>query len=180
MHGIIFKELKDYVEKNVGGGAWEKLMVEAGLGRKIFLPTQAYADEDIVKLVTAASKATGSPAGDILHSFGEYITPQLIKLFGALIKPDWKTLDLLEHTENTIHRVVRLQTPGAAPPKLVAERVSDDEVVIRYTSERRMCSLAKGIISGVANHYGDDITVEEPSCMLQGASECRISVRRSA
>src|SRR5437867_2902721 len=32
-------------------------------------------------------------------------------------------------------------------------------------SERRMCGVAKGIIRGVAAHYGEQVEVEEESCM---------------
>jgi predicted hydrocarbon binding protein len=37
--------------------------------------------------------------------------------------------------------------------------------------------VAKGIIRGIATHFGDEIVLEEPQCMLKGAAKCRISVR---
>ena len=61
MHGMIFAELKKYVDAKVGGNAWNKLLADAGLGPRIYLALQAYPDEEVVKIVTAASAATGLP-----------------------------------------------------------------------------------------------------------------------
>jgi hypothetical protein len=74
----------------------------------------------LVALVVAATKATGLKADAILEDFGEFIAPDLISMFRASIKPEWRTLELLEHTEETIHKAVRLRNPGATPPELVA------------------------------------------------------------
>lgn len=93
------------------------------------------------------------------------------------MKPEWRTLDFLEQTEDTIHRVVRFRNPGAMPPELAVKRTGDHEVVILYTSQRKMCSVAKGIIRGVAKHYGDPIEIDESHCMLKGHPQCTIEVR---
>jgi hypothetical protein len=51
-------------------------------------------------------------------------------MYKHLIKPEWRTLGLLEHTEETIHHVVRLNKKGADPPALKCTRRDRDEVVI--------------------------------------------------
>ena len=66
---------------------------------------------------------------------------------------------------------------AAKPPEIRCERLSPDEVVVRYASGRRMCGVARGIARGVADHYGDRVEIAEPSCMLRGDAECRIHVR---
>jgi predicted hydrocarbon binding protein len=93
------------------------------------------------------------------------------------VKKGWKTLDLLEHTERAIHTVVRRQTPGADPPRLSCVRSSPDEAVVIYTSSRRMCPVAKGIIQGVAAHFQERIRITEAECMLKGDPHCTMSVR---
>lgn len=178
MHGIIFAELKKYVDHKLGGEAWHSLLREAGMEGRLFLPVHEYPDAEAVTLVKAASRITGLPADAILQDFGEFITPDLLKMYGALLDKSWKTLDVIEHTEETIHRVVRSRNPGARPPQLRCERASDYEVVIVYTSARRMCGVAKGIVRGLAKHFGETVALEESSCMHQGARECRISVMR--
>ena len=79
--------------------------------------------------------------------------------------------------ENVIHGVIRRQDPNAKPPRLVCTRVSDSEVRIAYASPRKLCSVAKGIIAGLADLYGERMAVEETSCMQQGAAACSITVR---
>ena len=177
MHGVIFSELRKYVNDRLGASAWDKLLVEAGFAGRIFLPVKTYPDADAVALVSTAVRITGRSADALLEDFGAYIAPDLLKMYGHLLDQSWKTLDVIEHTEETIHKVVRARTPGAAPPELSCARPSKDEVVITYSSPRRMCAIAKGIARGLATHYGDSVRVSESTCMLKDDPQCLISVR---
>ena len=118
MHGIIFSELKKYVDSKLGGNAWNSLLTESGIGFKTYLGNKKYPDEEAVALVSTASRITGKPAGALLEDFGEFIVPDLMTVYGALIKPNWKTLDLIENTESVIHTTIRFQSPEAEPPQL--------------------------------------------------------------
>lgn len=177
MHGIIFAELQKYADARHGSGTWGKLLKEAGLGTKLYTPFQSYPDEEIMAIVTAASRVTLKSPTVILEDFGDFIVPDLISLYRALVKPEWRTLELLENAEGTIHRVVRSTSSGAKPPEIRCTRVRDNEIVMVYTSARRMCAIAKGIARGVARHYGDRISLIDTSCMLRGGTQCTISVR---
>jgi predicted hydrocarbon binding protein len=180
VHGVILSELQKYVEARHGAHVWPALLRDAGLGTKLYSPFQAYPDAEVAAIVGAASKATGKPVGIILEDFGEFIAPDLIALYRALIKPEWRTLDLLEHTESTIHRVVRSRSPDARPPELKVARIRENEVAISYTSPRKLCAVAKGIVRGVARHFGERISLIDIACMQRGAPQCTISVRTLA
>ncbi len=95
----------------------------------------------------------------------------------SLLRKEWSTLDILEHTEETIHRVVRSQNPGADPPQLRCTRVGPEEVVISYASPRKMCGVAKGITRGIAKRRAENVAISESVCMLRGGPTCEISVR---
>jgi predicted hydrocarbon binding protein len=178
MHGIIFAELKKYVQARHGDDAWKALLQGAGLpATSLYLAIREYPDGDAAAIVGAASAATGVPAGEILEDFGRFIAPNLLAMYRALVKPEWRTLEFLENTEETIHRVVLIKDKAAKPPEIHCERVSPAEVVIRYSSQRKMCAVARGIARGVADHYGERVEIGEPSCMLRGDAECRIHVR---
>jgi hypothetical protein len=129
-------------------------------------------------IVAAASKKTGLEADAILQDFGEFIVPDLVRLYRHIIDPEWKTLDLIEHTEQTIHRAVRRDHPAASLPQLKCVRKAPDEVIIHYGSRRRMCGVAKGIVRGLAREYGEKVSLSEPTCMLKGGAECQIVVKR--
>ncbi len=176
MHGLIFVELKSFVVGKYGPEAWNAILDKAGLAGRAYLPNVVYPDADAIAIVTAASAATGLPANAILEAFGEFIAPHLIALYRAQLHPAWRTLDVLEHTEETIHRLVRLRDPGAAPPRLTARRTSPSEVVIAYESARRMCAVAIGIARGIATSFGERVDVTEPACMIKGDPRCEIII----
>jgi Haem-NO-binding len=177
MHGMVFSELKRYIDKKHGGDTWTRLLEKAGIGSKTYSGLQEYPDGEAVGIISAASALAGKPIPTLLEDFGEFIAPTLIRVYGALIKPGWRTLDLIENTERTIHTVVRVKNPGAKPPELVCARPTKDEVIITYSSARKMCSLAKGIASGVAKHYNERIALSEPACMHRGSPACKISIK---
>jgi len=177
MHGIIFNELKKYANASFGEKTWDALLAAAGLEGSVYLASRSYPDEEVTALVSAASKATGQPVQQLLEEFGVFIAPDLLNMFRSLIRNEWRTLDVLERTEETIHKIVRLQYADAAPPYLQATRIDPGHVRIVYTSPRRLCSVAKGIARGIAAHYKEPITIREEQCMLRGAVDCQISVR---
>jgi predicted hydrocarbon binding protein len=84
---------------------------------------------------------------------------------------------VIEKTEETIHHVVRVQTPGAKPPVLHTIRRSEDEVVLIYSSPRKLCALAIGIARGVAKHFNETIEITQTKCMHTGAPHCEIIFR---
>ncbi|MBI4710274.1 MAG: heme NO-binding domain-containing protein [Nitrospirae bacterium] len=177
MHGIIFLELQKYVVGMLGNDAWNQLMNKAGVKQKIYLCSEVYPDQEILALVAALSKSTGESAPALLEDFGKFIVPALFKMYRVLIKPEWKTLDVIEHAEETIHKVVRIKNPGALPPALKCTRTGPGEIVINYKSPRRLCSLAKGIAQGLAAHFNERISINEKTCMLKNADSCSISIK---
>lgn len=179
MHGFVYTELKDYVVAKLGADAWSSLLVEAGLKGKAYVNYAEYPDAEAVQLVTAASKATGLAPDVILEDFGAFLAPHLFGAYRPLIDPAWKTLEFLENAEGTIHRVVRARNAHARPPVLRCRRVSPTQVVVVYSSPRKLCAVARGIVRGLAQHYGEDVTVTEPVCMAQGQPQCQIEVRRN-
>ena len=67
-----------------------------------------------------------------------------------------------------MHKAVRHAYNEATPPVLSAKRLNEDSVEITYTSERKLCHLAKGLTEGVVHHYGSAHTVRMLKCMSHG------------
>jgi hypothetical protein len=172
MHGIIHLELRNFVVQHHGEAAWRALTDAAGLSDEIYTPLRSYPDEQIVKLVGAAVQLTGADPVALLESFGEFLVPRYLVLYGKLLKPEWRTLEVLEHAENTIHRVVRMREPGALPPRLQAQRVSPTAVRMTYDSPRKLCGVARGIARGIAAHFDEQLSISEEHCMHRGDREC--------
>jgi len=175
LHGLIHAQLEEFVEASYGADAWKTVLREAGLDGKLYLPNANYADHEAAAILSAASKLTDTPADSLLESFGEFLAPTLLASYRHLIQPSWKTLDLLLHTEETIHKVVRLRESAPQPPRLDFQRVGPNTLTFNYNSPRRMSALAKGIIKGVAKHYGERVEIEENSS-TNGRSEMTITI----
>jgi predicted hydrocarbon binding protein len=178
MHGIIFSALKKYVRTKLGDEAWTNLRTAAGVGDRIYLPVQTYPDTEIDSLIDTVATLSGITIPQLLEDFGRSMVPDFLKVYRPLIEPDWKTLDLLEHVETKLHSAARHTNPGANPPELRIRRESADRVVIDYDSPRRWCALGRGLILGVADHYGERVHIEEPSCQLRGQETCQIAVTK--
>jgi hypothetical protein len=176
MHGIIFAEFRRYAEARLGPAVWPTLAEQAGLANRMFLMAEQFPDVEFQALVVAAAGRMKLPLAAVLEDFGEFLAPDLLKMHAHSVPADWRTLELIEHTEEAIHQVVRQGNPNAFPPRIACTRVGEHEVVIRYTSQRKLCALAKGIVRGVAAHYGEGIRITESTCMLQGADCCTIAV----
>jgi len=91
----------------------------------------------VVAMVVAASSTTGLPVAEVLEDFGEFIVPDLVKMCGHLLRPEWGAIDVIENTEGTVHSVVRVKNPGAKPPELKTVRHGANEVVLFYLNYAR-------------------------------------------
>ncbi len=173
MHGVILQELRAYAD-TLGPDVWKALLRDAGLQGRLYLPAGIYDDADVNALVAAAAKKTQKTPHEVLHSFGLFLGPRLLRGHARHVQPGWRTLETLVHVEDTMHRVVRAQNKDAAPPALTIHRIDDRSVAIDYRSARRLCPLARGLVAGVAAYFDEEVVVIEPSCMLRGDARCSL------
>lgn len=161
MHGIVFNQMQQFVAKNHGTSTWKSILANAGMEGKIFMPMDIYPDHEIQALVSSASELLNQNPATVLEDFGIFIASGLIRIYSSSIKPEWKVLDLIEHTENTMHKAVRFSDKNATPPALVCQRIALNKVVIEYHSERKMVDLGVGIIKGLGAYYNEKLVVNK-------------------
>lgn len=185
MHGLIFFYIQKFAatlattSSTVASQPALRSTLQAAVieGSAGYLPAGTYPDEEAVKLLQSIADTLGEPLETVLGRFGEFLAAHLIRVAGPLVDSAWRTLDLLEHTEQLIHGVIRTTRPGAEPPVLEAVRVGPAELHLVYASRRRLCVLAAGLVRGVARHYGETVVIEEPGCMLRGDPFCSFVIR---
>ena len=181
VHGLIFFYLQKFADVAAAGStSWKGIRSNVTTSASRFLPAGTYPDTDAVAILSAIADATGRPLPTVLEEFGHYLAPHLLKVATPVIDPSWRTLDLIEHTEAIIHAMIRTTTPDASPPTLETVRQSPDELHLVYSSARRLCPLATGLMRGIAAHYGETITIEEPSCFQRGDPFCSFVIERVA
>jgi|SRR5687768_1815838 len=172
MHGFIFIEFEKFALTKVTYKVWDEILLENHLQDRLYSPVSLYPDSELVSLLTSLSTRTHLSAPVLLEQYGTFLVPDLMKVYRAFINPEWRTLEMLENAERSIHVAVRKSTEGAAPPILDVRRVSHNELEIHYISSRKMVELGVGIIKGIANEYGesDNIEVELEKFESEGRS----------
>ncbi|PRY06819.1 heme-NO-binding protein [Pontibacter ummariensis] len=180
MHGFIFLQFKKFVQQTHGVQAWQELKDEAQVSRPQFNATEIYPDADIIALVHTAAAKWELPAEVFLEQVGTFLVPDLLDVYQLYINPAWRTLDLVEHTENNMHRAVRVSSPEATPPILHVTRVNAKKLIIDYHSKRRMAALAVGIIKGIAAHYQESDRINIVLHKYSGGERVQIELTYSA
>ena len=176
MQGIFLDALERFVVRELGETGLQQVRAATGRGDNRYVFDATYPDAEINLIVQSVSQANGMPPEEILQQFAEGLVPSLLDVYGFLVNSKWTFVDFLLNTEAVIHKAVRLNTPTAKPPAIVAHLAASDTVTITYRSARRLCSVAKGIIRGSATHYKVKAAISEERCMLRGDPECVITV----
>jgi hypothetical protein len=179
MHGTVLTLLKRYIQTQYDHSTWVNLVEAAGLESGDFSHKEVYPDAYVYALVGRAAEMTGIPAGELHEKFGEYLVPDLMYMYQKYVNPDWRTLEMLENTEHTIHDRVRLQHAENAPPVLSTTRINDNELLINYVSSRRMGGLAVGIVRGLATYFDEADRIDVMPTMSEDGEHVQIHVRRN-
>lgn len=152
IHGSMFFLLKKFVIHNYSEDMWHQLNIEAHTKGE-FETTKSYPMSEILGIIGSASQHMGISVTELEEKFGEYLVPDLFKLYGNYLNPGWKTFDVLLNTERVMHGAVRNLNSTAHPPILNVSLVNENLLIIDYHSKRKLGSLAVGIIKGIAGYY---------------------------
>jgi hypothetical protein len=177
MKGIIFNLVGEVVVANFGEDAWDDILDAAGLEGS-YTSLGSYPDEHLSRLVAAASTALETDPQDVIRTLGEGAIPLLAQRYPGFFEHDTTRAFLLT-LNDIIHPEVRKLYPGADVPEFDFETHGDDDLVLGYRSERRLCALAEGFIRGAAAHFGEQVSIEQPECMHRGAPACVLACRFS-
>ena len=179
MHGIIFNQFFKFVRETQGEDILTEIKKKAGYELKFYDATQSHPDDELVAMLDAASQILNVAKDFLLEEFGKFIVPDLIKVYSIYIKKEWRFIDLMSEVENTMHKVIRRTDPEADPPQLKIKRYNNNEILIEYSSPRKMVALGIGIIKKIAEYYSEEISIEK-SDLIDGVSLLKVSVLKPA
>ena len=179
MKGIVFNLLEHCVRQECGEDAWDSVLESAGL-EGAYASLGSYPDEDLGRIVAAASEAFKMTPDGVTRWFGRSALPLLAEKYPSLFAKHGSARSFLLSLNDIIHPEVRKLYPGVDVPEFEYDTSSDETLVMTYTSARRLCSFAEGLIEGAAQHFGEELKIERPRCMKRGDLECelRITLRR--
>lgn len=172
MKGIVFTLLEDRILADYGEDAWDEILDEAGVDG-IYTTLGNYPHEELVALLDAAEPYAGYSGRDAQRWFGRHALVQLADKYPELFEPHTSTRGFALTINDVIHPEVRKLYPGAEVPTFEVEEHPDEgDLLLRYTSTRGLCSFAEGLLQGTGDLYGEEIDVEQPSCVHEGDDHC--------
>jgi len=173
--GIVFNLLEEIVAAHYGEDTWDDLLEDAGLDGS-YTSLGNYADEDLMRLVASAAARIELPADDVVRWFGRNATPIFKRQYPDLFAPHDSTLPFVLTLNEIIHPEVRKLYPGADVPVFDFDTSSDDVLVMGYSSSRKLCAFAEGLLQGAGDVFGEQVTVNQTACMNRGDEQCRLEI----
>jgi Haem-NO-binding len=175
MKGVVFNLLEEIVSRDYGENTWDELLDAAELDGA-YTSLGSYPDADLFALVAAASSALDLPPEQVVRWFGRNALPLLADSYPQFFEPHDSARSFVLTLNDIIHPEVRKVYPGADVPVFDFDTSSDDVLVMGYASKRRLCAFAEGLIEGAADHYGEEVSIKQPECMLRGDPKCLLDI----
>lgn len=158
MKGVMFNVFNTLVEEKFGLDVWDELLdrVDPDSGGA-YTSADTYADAELVALVAALSDVTNVAVEDLLRAYGEYALEPLTKVYPDSVKPGTTLKDFLKSVHGIIHVEVKKLYTDATLPVFEYEEPTEDQLVMIYRSERKMPTVAEGLIDGAAKLFSEKI-----------------------
>ncbi|MFD2164940.1 heme NO-binding domain-containing protein [Thalassotalea euphylliae] len=181
MKGAVFVGFSDFVEQTYGLTTWLKALDSVSLpSNGEYISTEIYEDEELFTLLGAINELTSVTAIDLSRQFGRYFFKTLYSITQHHVADIENLFEFLEAVDNVIHIEVKKADPLAYTPTLLYDQPSDDTLIVRYMSKRKMCHFAEGLILGAADHFDQPVDVSQIACMHEGEKHCLIKVTKQA
>ena len=159
MKGMVFTELIEYVESELGFDVADAMIENAALQNGgAFTQAGNYPFDDLERMVASLSRATGLPAEKLLYIFGNHLFDRLIQLYPGGMQAHATPLDFIADVDAMVHVEVRKLYPDAELPRFTVLEKSSTHLTLVYESEKRLEPFAHGLIDGCARRY--DMAVE--------------------
>ena len=175
MKGVVFDILRDMVEEGYGLEGWNAILEKSG-SNGLYISTESYSDDELMGLVAAASDVTGINVNDLVFSFGEYMVQEFHARFPIFFDRSKGLIDFLLSVDRIVHVEVRKLYPDANLPSFNYQKDDNHSLTMIYRSERKLCRLAEGLISGSAKFFKQPYTMTHDPCMHHGADACHLKI----
>lgn len=141
-------------------------------GDKIFLPTEEIEDSKPKSFAAFLAQKTDKPEDDIWLAIGKDNIVTFFNTYPAFFRQE--SLYSFLRSMYDVHVVMVKRIPGANPPELLINPISEYEAVLSYRSKRGMFGYLKGLLAGAAEHFKEEISTE---IIESSADTMKIKVR---
>lgn len=178
MKGAIFIALNEMIEQEFGIEVWDELLeAVAPKSQGIYTSTEDYDEQEIVDFVIAISEKINMPANDVKKLFGQFLFGELNRKYPIFTQLSKEYFPFLMSIHGVIHNEVQKLYNEPSLPTIQCEQIAQDTMEMIYSSPRKLCHLAEGLILGAGIHYGHDIKLTHDRCMHDNHDSCRIEIK---
>ncbi len=179
MLGMVFTELIDMIEQQFSPELADAVIQAANLPHGgAYTAVGYYPHEEIVSLVLALSKQTGTPVPDLVTAFGRYLLGRFSTAYPQLFAAQPTLFDFLASIDAEIHREVRKLYPSAQLPQFTVLNRDERQLTLAYESPRSMEPLAQGLIEGAALHYQTPVQIVQQAGEVDGRAATLFVISR--
>jgi methyl-accepting chemotaxis protein len=152
-----------------------KAMASAGWAKdRIIMPTEDIDDGGVKKFITSLSSTLGKSEDDIWLIIGKDNIKAFLDAYPAFFQQE--TFYSFLRSMYDVHVVVVQRIPGANPPELLIEPISEYEAIFSYKSKRGMFGYLNGLLLGGAEHFKEEIKTE---VLEKSAEHIKLKIRFS-
>mmetsp|Transcript_28494 Transcript_28494/g.43815 ORF Transcript_28494/g.43815 Transcript_28494/m.43815 type:complete len:180 (-) Transcript_28494:1104-1643(-) len=161
MKGLVFTEFLEMVEDKFRFEVADKIIESSDLpSGGVYTAVGTYEHSEMVQLVTHLSSESGLTVPQLLKAYGNHLFTRFAAGYEVFFKDVSDGFVFLEQIDGYIHVEVRKLYPDAELPSFETKRISDNQLEMIYTSERRMGDFAEGLIEGCATHFNEDYDIQ--------------------
>lgn len=137
----------------------EEAKVKCGFEKnKVFSPAEDVDENQIKKFMNYISNKKGISVGELWYKIGKDNIYSFSKDFKAFFNHD-NTYSFLKSLYD-IHIVMTKKIPGAYPPVVNIEPISNRQAIISYHSKRKMFDYFLGILEGTFDYFNEKADFE--------------------
>lgn len=179
MKGIIFNLAAEVVIAGHGEDAWDAVLAGAQASGS-YTSLGSYPDSELMAIVAAAADLLGVDRDAVLREVAGGAIPLLATRYPHFFTPHADATRFVLTLNDIIHPEVRKLYPGAIVPRFSFTEHSPESITMKYESERQLCALAEGFVTGAATHYGQTVVINQPMCTANGDPHCLLRCDFSA
>lgn len=177
MQGSIYTAFSDMIIEKMGMEQWNELLDKtAPASGGIYTSGEQYADSELVNMVVALSEKTNIAVEKLIEAFGIYLFDKLYETNPADVSKIKDLRSFLLAIDQVIHVEVKRIHPNAYLPKFDYEDGANGELIMYYTSKRKLCHASIGLIHGAAKKFDEKVVIDHAECMHDGADRCKFVV----
>lgn len=176
MKGVIFNIFEEFVIKNLGLEAWDKVIQESQTESQVFIGPKTYEDAIFFKLLTTCLTLNKLPPAESIRAFGKFAFPLLTQRVPNLTTNYKTPEELLEKLDGIVHVEVKKLLENAQTPKFNFHKLNENEIDLEYISKKKLCLLVEGLIEGLAEQYKCDVKYDHYSCTQKGHPSCKFRI----